>query len=195
MKVLRNLLALIGLLAIVASAYGLWKVEPYLQAARGLDEQAVDTYLNMGKVLLETGDIAEATVWKIPVEEDLSPEDVEEVMKFVANEHNIKNVGELPLSAEISAQRGEDYRFLKIFMFCNPATAANMVDYSDAFSAYLPCRISLVEDTSGKLWLYSLNMDLMINGGKALPEALFDEATQVKEVMLDIMNRGATGEF
>jgi uncharacterized protein (DUF302 family) len=74
-------------------------------------------------------------------------------------------------------------------------TAARMIDYSDAFSAYLPCRITLLEDTSGKLWLYTLNMDLMIHGGEELPPALKEEALKVKEIILDIMNRGAAGEF
>jgi uncharacterized protein (DUF302 family) len=80
-------------------------------------------------------------------------------------------------------------------MFCNPLTASRMFEYSVAFSAYLPCRISLIEDTQGKLWLYTLNMDMMIHGGKVLPEALQKEAIAVKDTILDIMNRGATGEF
>jgi uncharacterized protein (DUF302 family) len=64
-----------------------------------------------------------------------------------------------------------------------------------AFSAYLPCRISLIEDTDGKLWIYTLNMDMMIHGGTPLPDDLKAEAIQVKEIILDIMNRGAAGDF
>jgi len=70
-----------------------------------------------------------------------------------------------------------------------------MIEYSDAFSAYLPCRIALVEDKQGKYWLYSLNMDLMIHGGKTLPDDLYKEANSVKEVMLKLMDAGASGEF
>ena len=77
----------------------------------------------------------------------------------------------------------------------DPLTAAKMVNYSDAFSAYLPCRIALVEDNEGQLWLYTLNMDMMIHGGTELPDELYEEATNVKEIILDIMNRGAAGEF
>jgi uncharacterized protein (DUF302 family) len=145
--------------------------------------------------LVETGNGAEATVWKRQVEEGLTAEDVEDVMRFVANEHNIKNVGELPLYQEVQAVSGEPFRHLKIFMFCNAMTAARMVDYSDAFSAYLPCRITLVEDTSGRLWLYTLNMDLMIHGGHPLPAELKAEAEDVKRIILDIMDRAASGEF
>jgi uncharacterized protein (DUF302 family) len=90
---------------------------------------------------------------------------------------------------------GEKSRYFKIYMFCNALTAAQMLEYSDAFSAYLPCRISLVEDKQGKLWLYSLNMDAMIYGGKPLPPALKEEAMGVKKIILEIMNRGAEGDF
>lgn len=191
MKLLRNLLALIGLLVVAGVAY-------LLVQAGGIpafDKQAGKTYLEMTQTLLKTGNAAEATVWKIPVQEGLSPEEVEEVMKFVANEHNIKNVGELPLYKEIEAQTGKSFRYLKIFMFCNPMIAGTMFEYSPAFSAYLPCRISLIEDEQGKLWLYTLNMDMMIHGGSPLPADLKQEAIQVKDTILDIMNRGASGEF
>ena len=124
-----------------------------------------------------------------------SAQDVEDTVRFVANEHNIKNVGELPLSEQVTAMIGQDVRYLKIYMFCNPLTAVKMVDYSDAFSAYLPCRVTVVEDKTGKLWLYSLNMDMMIHGGTALPDELREEADDVKEIILDIMERGATGDF
>ena len=38
-------------------------------------------------------------------------------------------------------------------------------------------------------------MDMMIHGGKALPPELYEEANQIKDTILDIMNRGASGEF
>ena len=159
------------------------------------DDKAPEVYMTIAKSLLASGNAAEATVWKIPVAEGLSVEDVEQTMRFVANEHNMKNVGELPLSDQVAAMTGKDQRFWKIYMFCNPLTAAKMIEYSDAYSAYLPCRISLVEDKTGKLWIYTLNMDMMIHGGAALPPDLFEEANSVKEIILDIMNRGAAGEF
>jgi uncharacterized protein (DUF302 family) len=192
---LRNLFALVGFAAIVLVIYGAVKMGPMMQSFDSFDEKAIDVYSEMMTKVLETGNAAEATVWKVAVNEDLSAEDVEETMKFVANEHNIKNVGELPLSAEVEAMSGKKSRFFKIYMFCNAMTAAMMLEYSDAYSAYLPCRVSLVEDKQGKLWLYSLNMDAMIYGGTPLPAALKEEAIGVKTIILDIMNRGAEGDF
>jgi len=194
-QVIRNLLSLIGLIAVVLLIYAAIKITPMMQAFDEFDENAMSVYSDMVTILMQTGNAAEATVWKIPVEEGLSVEDVDETLLAVANELNIKNVGELPLSSEVEAMSGEKSRFFKIYMFCNALTAAQMLDYSDSFSAYLPCRISLVEDKQGKLWLYSLNMDAMIYGGKPLPPALKEEAMGVKEIILEIMNRGAEGDF
>ncbi len=192
---LRNLFALVGFLVIVIAVYGAVKMAPMMQAFDAFDEKAVDVYSEMMVKVIETGNAAEAMVWKVPVSEDLTADDVEETMRFVANEHNIKNVGELPLSSQIEAMSGGPSRYLKIYMFCNALTAAQMLEHSDAYSAFLPCRVSLVEDKEGKLWLYSLNMDAMIYGGKPLPPALKEEAEGVKEIILDIMNRGAEGDF
>jgi hypothetical protein len=195
MRLLWNLIGLFGLAVLIVIIVAIVQVGPAITNVASFDSQALTTYGDIARSLIKSGNGAEATVWKVPVEDGLSPEDVEQTMKFVANEHNIKNVGELPLYKEVEAMSGAPYRFIKIYMFCNAMTAARMIDYSDAFSAYLPCRITLLEDTSGKLWLYTLNMDLMIHGGEELPAALKEEALQVKEIILDIMNRGAAGEF
>jgi uncharacterized protein (DUF302 family) len=200
-KLIWNLLALAGL-AIVAGI--IWVAVTYgfglqnfkdLANLKHFDPKAAEVYVDMTKSLLASGNGAEATVWKVPVEEGLSAEDVEDAMRSVANERNFKNVGELPLSEQVAAMTGKDQRFWKIYMFCDPLTASKMIDYSDAFSAYLPCRIALVEDKTGQLWLYTLNMDMMIHGGTELPDELYEEATKVKEIILEIMNRGAAGEF
>jgi uncharacterized protein (DUF302 family) len=192
MGFIKNIFALIGFLAVIA-VVGVYV--KYHKALDGFDPQAQQVFTEFAQNLLSTTSAAEASIWKVPVAEGLSPQDVEETMKFVANEHNMSNVGELPLSKDIEAKLGKSYRFVKIFLFCNSLTAAKMLDYSEAYSAYLPCRITLLEDEEGKLWLMTLNMDMMIYGGEPLPPELKEEAVKVKEYLLDIMNRGANGEF
>ncbi|MEW8028128.1 MAG: DUF302 domain-containing protein [Candidatus Thiodiazotropha sp.] len=192
MGMIKNLFALVGLLVVIGVATVYVK---YSKAFGEFDPDAGNMFLEFAQATLSTKSVAEASIWKIPVAEDLTWEDVEETMKFVANEHNMSNVGELPLSKDIEAKKGGEYRFVKIYLFCNSLTAAKMLDYSDAYSAYLPCRITLIEDQQGKLWLTALNMDMMIYGGKPLPPDLKEEALLVKDYILDIMNRGATGEF
>ncbi|MDH5369425.1 MAG: DUF302 domain-containing protein [Gammaproteobacteria bacterium] len=195
MKLIKNALTIFGVLSIAALLWTLYLLGPAYNRFNSFDDKAYDTYKSLVTKILESGNAAEATVWKMPVDEGLKPAEVEEVMKFVANEHNIKNVGELPLYKQVESSTGKAFRFMKIYMFCNALTAAKMVEYSDSFSAYLPCRVTLLEDKTGKLWLYSLNMDLMIHGGTPLPAELKKEALNVKKIILDIMKRGASGEF
>jgi len=192
MGLIKNSLALVGAVSLIAAAGIAVKGK---DIAASFDPQAASVYMDLIEQVLETKNAAEATVWKMPVEEGLTTEDVEQAMKAVANEHNISNVANLPLSKDVEAKSGKPYRFVQIYMFCNSMTAARMLDYSDSFSAYLPCRVTMVEDKQGKLWLYSLNMDLMIYGGEPLPPALKEEAINVKNIILDIMERGAEGDF
>lgn len=191
----KNIFAALGVLTVIGLLVLLFKLEPMLQRFSEFDDQAMQVYSELMEQILETGNAAEATIWKAKVADDLTTDDVEDVIRNVANEHNIKNVGELPLYKQVEAMTGKPYRFMKIYMFCNAMTAAQMVDYSDAYSAYLPCRITLLEDKTGKLWLYTLNMDLMIHGGTPLPAALKKEAMRVKFIIQDILKRGASGEF
>ena len=195
MSILKNIFSIIGFLTVIIFFVLIYKMEPAYHSFMSFDEKALETYSKLATDILETGNAAEATVWKTKVEKGLSAGDVEDAMRSVANEHNIKNVGELPLSKQVEAMSGKPYRLMKIYMFCNALTAAKMVDYSDAFSAYLPCRVTLLEDKQGQMWIYSLNMDLMIHGGKQLPPELKKEALRVKMIIQDIMKRGAAGEF
>lgn len=195
MNTLRNIFAVIGVISFIGSGILFNQYKDDITAFTHLNSKAADTYGEIWEKLKATGNSADATVWKVPLAEDITPEDAEQTMNFIANQHNIKSVGELPLSQQVELMTGEKQRFLKIYQFCDPRTAMKMVDYSDAFSAYLPCRIAMVEDKQGHYALYSLNMDLMIYGGKSLPKDLLEEALKVKSVIRDIMERGASGAF
>lgn len=188
MKLLNGLLALIGLVAIIAVAGAAWTF-------RGFDPKAAGVYWDMAKRLAETGNAVEATVWKRKVEDGLTFEDVHESIQSVAATENIRDVGQLPLGDQVSLMQESEWRKLNLYLYCNPLTAAKMVEYSEAYAAWLPCRVALVEDAEGQLWLYSLNMDMMIHGGKPLPDDLREEALHVKDVILAIMDGAAEGSF
>ncbi|CAC9986502.1 hypothetical protein [uncultured Gammaproteobacteria bacterium] len=152
-------------------------------------------YMPMTNKLLDTGDITMASVVRIPVADDLSNEDIEEAMESVAIERSIRSVGMLPLSEMVELQTGEKQRYLKIYQYCSPRIAMTMVDHSDAFSAYLPCRLAVIEDKQGKKWIYTLDMDLMIYGGAPLPPELLKKAIAVQATIDAIQQAGATGDF
>jgi uncharacterized protein (DUF302 family) len=69
-----------------------------------------------------------------------------------------------------------------------------MVDFSPHMGAYLPCRLTVVERDDG-LWIYTLNMDMMVKMGRKLPSPLKEEAWKVRETIYMMMDRAAKGEF
>ncbi len=135
----------------------------------------------------------EKTVVRLPLQDGVGLEDAVESMKLRANILNIKLVAELPLSKQIKAM-GEKSRFIGIYQFCEPLTAKKMVEYDINFAAYLPCRISLVEDKSGKGWLLMMNMEMLLNNPK-LNKDLKKEAGKVWNNLNEIMKAGANGEL
>ncbi len=140
------------------------------------------------------GDIAVATTWERKVKAGVTVDDLEQVLTQIAAERNMKGVGDLPLSKELEARTGKPQKFLKVYSFCTPTTARMMVDFSPHMSAYLPCRITVVEKEDG-LWMYTLNMDMMVKMGRKLPSPLKEEAWKVRDTIWDMMERGSKGEF
>ncbi|MBZ0129871.1 MAG: DUF302 domain-containing protein [Rhodobacteraceae bacterium] len=195
MTFLRNILALLGLIALGAGigfAPTMWK---YKTAFDGFDARAYETYLGMADRLVETGNAAAATVWMAKVADGLSFDEVDQSIEQIAIDRNIRGVGKLPLGDQVAAMTGTPWRKLNIYLYCNPLTAAKMIEHDLAYAAYLPCRISLVEDAAGDLWITTLDMDMMIHGGKPLPPELMAEALEVKDIMQDILQRAAAGDF
>ncbi|WP_439113020.1 DUF302 domain-containing protein [Hydrogenophaga sp.] len=140
------------------------------------------------------GDIAIATTWERKVKDGISAAEVEQILKGVAVERNMRDVGTLPLSKELEARSGKKEKLLTVYSFCSPDTARKMVDFSPHMAAYLPCRISMVEKEDG-LWLYTLNMDMMVKMGRKLPSPLKEEAMAVRNTIWEMMERGSKGEF
>ncbi|MEZ5663416.1 MAG: DUF302 domain-containing protein [Burkholderiaceae bacterium] len=141
------------------------------------------------------GDIAVATTWERKVKDGVSAADVEQILKMVAVERNMRDVGTLPLSKELAARSGKKEKLLTVYSYCSPATARRMVDFSPHMAAYLPCRISVVEHDDGSLWLYTLNMDMMVKMGRKLPSPLKEEAKAVRDTIYEMMERASKGEF
>lgn len=133
------------------------------------------------------------TVVRMPLAPKISLDDAVEAMKIRANNLNMKLVGELPLSKQLEAM-GEKSRRMDIFQFCDPSIAKKMVEANIDFAAYLPCRISLVEDAKGKGWLVMMNLDPLINAANLTPEVK-KQAIKVRDALMEIMKAGAKGEW
>ncbi len=133
------------------------------------------------------------TVSKLPLADDVSADDAIIALKSKAIELNMKFVAHQPLSKELKA-RGIKSGRLEIFQFCNPADAHKMVKFNPIFAAYMPCRIALVEDGNGKVWLMMINLDMLINNTD-LPPKLKTIAMRINKTLARIMQAGASGDF
>jgi cytochrome c553/uncharacterized protein (DUF302 family) len=133
------------------------------------------------------------TVAQMELKPGVSREDAVQAMMSKAVELNLRLVGSQEVSKELES-RGVETPFLAIYQFCNPMDARTMIINNPIFASYMPCRISLVEDQKGKMWLMMLNLDMLINS-ELLPQEVVDTAIKVNQQMLDIMVAGATGDF
>jgi uncharacterized protein (DUF302 family) len=140
------------------------------------------------------GDIAVATTWERKVQPGVTVADIEAVFDQISVERNMRSVGELPLSKELESRSGKKEKFLKVYSYCSPTIAREMVDFSPHMAAYLPCRLTVVEKEDG-LWIYTLNMDMMVKMGRKLPSPLKEHAWSVRETLYQMIERGAKGQF
>ena len=201
MNIIKNILIIIGVITTyymvsLQMQYGVTSKIISEMISPILHPDAMEkVYMPMINKLLDTGDITMASIVRVLVAENLSNEDIEEAMESVAIEKSIRSVGMLPLSEMVELQTGEKQRYLKIYQYCSPRTAMIMVDHSDAFSAYLPCRLAVIEDKQGQRWVYTLDMNAMIYGGAPLPPKLLEKAIEVQVIIDAIQQAGATGDF
>ncbi|MGB7932240.1 MAG: DUF302 domain-containing protein [Gammaproteobacteria bacterium] len=192
MNLLRNILAIIGFVALVIVVVFVAQI---WNATREFDPDAFGLYQEFATKLLETRDIADAFVWAVPVEEGISAEEVEESMKSLAAARNFLFVGESPFYKQAEAVTGTPFRHVNLLNFCDARVGIKMINHNEAYTAFMPCTISVVEDKEGKLWLYTLNMDFLIHGAKELPPELKADALKVRRTMREIMEGAAKGEF
>ena len=120
-------------------------------------------------------------------------DDVIESMKLRANTLNFKLVADLPLSEQVEAMGVESNR-MRILAFCDALIAKRMVEYNLIFAGYLPCRVAVVEDGEGNVWVVTMNMDMMVNAVDLTPE-LRTLAMRVRDTINSIVQAGVEGDL
>jgi uncharacterized protein (DUF302 family) len=168
---------------------------------KDFDPGAVPLYKKMMGKLLTEKDPASAMVYAVKADEGLTPEEVKDSMKSVATSQNMMFVSESPFykqaEAVLQAETGQEhkYRHIAFLSFCDVRTGMLMADYNDAYTAIMPCTISVVEKSDGSVWLYAIDVDFMIYGGKEFPPEMKKSAISVRDRLRRIMEGGARGEF
>ncbi|WP_407275467.1 DUF302 domain-containing protein [Halothiobacillus sp. DCM-1] len=189
---MRNLLKASVLGAAILSLSGCG----FLSIKDKLDPQAMDVYSDLyDKFVASGGDLGAATVWRMEVNKGLGPDDIKNSLDSAVVGTGLKDVGVMPLSKQLELETGKKQLYLTIYQYCSPQIARQAVDFSPYFSAYLPCRIAVVEDKEGRYWLYALNMDMFVHGGKNMPEPFKTNAQHVRDSIYKMMKAAAEGSF
>jgi len=189
---LKNILSAIGAIALIALVYMMVSFGGMMSKVSSLHPDAMGYYMDMFEKVLETGNSAEAMVRKVKINDDVSTEDAIENMRSIAEENNFLVVGDAKMSIKSSIKAPDGKRYIRILSFCAPAIAEKFIGYSEAFGAFMPCRILIVEDDEGNRWLYTMSMELMLYGGKPLPADMLEMAERVRGLMYGMMDAAAT---
>ena len=137
---------------------------------------------------------------KIKADEGVEFDDVIEAMEIKANAVNFKKTGHSEIWKDVGAITGQPTLRVEVLHFCDALVGRRMLDYSLEFSVFIPCRISVVEDANGDIWLMTLDWDVTWLGmawhpDSQLSEQLKQDAIRLRDAMDQIMRAGAAGEF
>jgi uncharacterized protein (DUF302 family) len=137
---------------------------------------------------------------KKKVSEGIEFDEVIEAMLLKANEVNFKNVGHNMFWKDASAVTGYPELRVEILQFCDAVVGRRMLDFSPEFSIFIPCRITVMEDANGDIWLMTLdwNVSWLANAwhpDSELSEELTQDAVRIRDAMEQIMHAGANAEW
>jgi uncharacterized protein (DUF302 family) len=137
---------------------------------------------------------------KLKVDAGISFDDVIEAMDLKANDVNFKKVGHNKFWKDVSAISGIPALRVEILQYCDAAVGRRMLDYSPEFVIFIPCRIAVIEDPSGDIWLMTMDWDvswlaMAWHPDSKLNDQLKNDAVRIRDAMEQIMQAGAKGEW
>ncbi len=196
MNFIKGIFTIIGAIVVIAAILVGVKFGPSLGK---MDPGALNAYMSMAGKVIETGDPAKGMILKrkLIIEEGSTKEEAIqnalEVMDEVGDEYGLAKVDSktMPRDGKFMKDGG---KYTHIRSYCSPSIADIFLSHSGEFVGFMPCRIGIVEDDNGDIWLYTMNLDLMIHGGHTLPPKLLEYANTVKEAMVNMLEKGAAGE-
>jgi len=193
---IKSILSIVGGITLTVVAYLAINFGGMMGKVTSLHPDALGHYMTMFEKVLETGSSAEAMVRRVKINDDISTEDVLDTMREIATDNNFLVVGDAKMSIKGSIKDPGGKRYIRIISFCAPSIAEKFIGHNEGFGAFMPCRILIVEDDEGNRWLHTMAMELMLYGGKPLPDDMLKMALRVRGLMYGMMDAAATdGEY
>lgn len=195
MKLIKGLFTLIGVIVVIAAIVGAVTVGPKIAK---LDPQALPEYMKMFNTVLTTGDPAKGMIRRVKmvIPEGMTKqeafENAIEVMDKVGAEYGLDMVDCRTTTMSRGGKPFKDGGLLThIRSYCSTTIADVFLKYSGEFIGFMPCRIGIVEEENGDIYIYTMSMELMINGGHTLPPEMLALANKVRKGMYTMMEKGA----
>ena len=188
---IKNILALFGAIVLVVMIGAYVK---FGSSVSKLDSGAMPAFMGMFEKVLKDGDPAKAMMNEYKVNEDVSNEDVIESIKALAEEYNMRVVGDTKMFTIADAKPNE-VKFVENVSLCSLFIAKKFLNHSRYFGGFMPCRIMLVEYGNGDRYLVTMDLTLAIHGGFPLGDEMMKLATKVQKAMVEIPERAAEGDF
>ena len=193
MGFIKGVFTFIGLLVVGGMVFVYLK---FGGAVSSLDPKAMGLYMEMFGKVLETGKSADAMSRWVKVDKDVSNEDIKDAIESIASEGNMALVGDVTIfNGDPIDSSGKPTKYARTFSLCSRPIAQKFLDFSMSFGAFMPCRIMLQEDDNGDRWLHTMDMGLMIHGGKPLSPEMFEMAENVRSTVYRAMDMAAVGDF
>ena len=188
---IKNILALLGALVLVVMVGAYVVMGPKVAK---LDSGAMPAFMEMFDKVLKDGDPAKAMMKEYKVQEDVTNEDVIESIKALAEEYNMRVVGDTKMFT-IPDAKPDQVKFVENVSLCSLYIAKKFLNHSRYFGGFMPCRIMLVEYGNGERYLVTMDLTLAIHGGFPLGAEMLELATKVQKAMDEIPARAAKGDF
>jgi uncharacterized protein (DUF302 family) len=193
----RNLLSVLMAVSLGFFASGCSTMHMGWEAVTGqhkLDDGAMKAFDDMFTEVVDSGDPAKAMMNEYKVSEDVENADVIESIKALAEEYNMRVVGDTKMFT-IPNAKPDEVKFVENVSLCSLYIAKKFLNHSRYFGGFMPCRIMLVEYGNGDRYLITMDLTLAIHGGYPLPPEMLKLATKVQKAMEEIPSRAAQGDF
>ena len=190
MTLLKNIFASIGFLLVASIIIGILLFGPKLSK---LDTQALPEYIKMFTSAVQTGDPAKSLIRKVKMQIPQGMTKKEaianaiKIMDTVAQEHGFRLIDYKTL-----ARSSGLYTHMR--SYCSPTIADTFLTHSREFIGFMPCRIGLIEEPNGDIYIYTMDMKLLIHGGYRLNDSMLSLANKVRSSMYEILDKAAKGE-
>ncbi len=138
-------------------------------------------------------------IYEIPVQSDVSYQDVVDSLKSISEGMNFVNPANFPIGDHMKVRDQAPQGVLEVRAFCNLGMGADiMIDHPE-FSVFAPCRVAVYEkkqdDGSLKLYLGLDRPTFDLQSVDSPTERAKVAAIKLEETLLDIMDRASKGDF